>query len=103
MMRLNSSLGKVCTNVSHFNIHDKLLFMITPFSQESVDAVHRVIYYGHMDMCTHNAVGSRCSFLTLCRCLPFSHLVYRCMILIILMFFGGNQVEGNYTYIVCWE
>ena len=57
MMRLNSSLGKVCTNVSHFNIHDKLLFMITPFSQESVDAVHRVIYYGHMDMCTLMRLG----------------------------------------------
>ena len=51
MMRLNTSWGNVCTIVSHFNIHGKLLFMISLFSQESVDGVHHVIYcgyYGHV-------------------------------------------------------
>ena len=102
MMRLNTSLGNVCTIASHFNIHGKLLFMISLFSQESVDGVHHVFIMVIMDMCTHHAVGSRCSSLTLFICLPFSHLLYRFMILIILMFVGGHQVEGNYTHIVCW-
>ena len=102
VMRLNTSLGNVCTIASHFNIHGKLLFMISLFSQESVDGVHHVFIMVIMDMCTHHAVGSRCSSLTLFICLPFSHLLYRFMILIILMFVGGHQVEGNYTYIVCW-
>ena len=47
-----------------------------------------------------NAVGSHCPSLTLFMCLPLSQLVYRCMILIILMFVGGTEVEGNYARIV---
>ena len=53
-LHVNSFMGNVCTVTSHCNIHNKLLFMISLFSQESVDDVHhlpRVIYcgyYGHV-------------------------------------------------------
>ena len=28
--------------------------------------------------------------------------MYTCMVLVILVFVGGNEVEGNYTYVVSW-
>ena len=30
------------------------------------------------------------------------YIMYTCIVLVILVFIGGNEVEGNYTYVVCW-
>ena len=58
--------------------------------------LHLIIIF-MANCCRVRVVGS-----TISRCLPFSHIMYTCMVLVILVFVGGNEVEGNYTYVVCW-